>query len=252
MRNKNLFDFFLIFLCFCFTNCSDDEKTKDIHHLSFEKDYYERPLIAAKSIMVRSGNKDYSVEIENPSILDVKIDLSSPIGMGNLEIYPKQKGETTIQIKDNIAHEIANLRIKIVDSYLHLDINNPIRPPYKQGDEIFLINNDNKDFYLYDDELKIKSTGNYKFSIEENIPYLELTYHKEFENRTIYKYNLTGTEQGMFAAIKFLLGWDWHDFVESPKTKEIAPVIMKATDIETNTEYYLTRKATDIPENVLN
>lgn len=57
----------------------------------FEKDYYERPLIGAKSIMIRSGNKDYSVEIKDPSILDVKIDLSSPIGMGNLDIYPKQK-----------------------------------------------------------------------------------------------------------------------------------------------------------------
>lgn len=66
-------------------------KTEDIHHLSFEKDYYERPLIGAKSIMIRSGNKDYSVEIKDPSILDVKIDLSSPIGMGNLDIYPKQK-----------------------------------------------------------------------------------------------------------------------------------------------------------------
>ena len=41
--------------------------------------------------MIRSGNKDYSVEIKDPSILDVKIDLSSPIGMGNLDIYPKQK-----------------------------------------------------------------------------------------------------------------------------------------------------------------
>jgi len=155
MRNKNLFTFFLIFLCFCFTNCSDDEKTEDIHHLSFEKDYYERPLIGAKSIMIRSGNKDYSVEIKDPSILDVKIDLSSPIGMGNLDIYPKQKGETTIQVKDNIVHETTDLRIKIVDSYLHLSINNPVRPPYKQGDEIFLINNDDKDFYLYDDKLKI-------------------------------------------------------------------------------------------------
>lgn len=87
--------------------------------------------------MIRSGNKDYSVEIKDPSILDVKIDLSSPIGMGNLDIYPKQKGETTIQVKDNIAHETTDLRIKIVDSYLHLSINNPVRPPYKQGDEIF-------------------------------------------------------------------------------------------------------------------
>lgn len=128
--------------------------------------------------------------------------------MGNLDIYPKQKGETTIQVKDNIAHETTDLRIKIVDSYLHLSINNPVRPPYKQGDEIFLINNDDKDFYLYDDKLKIKSTGNYEFSIKGNIPFLTLTYHKELENRTIYKYNLTGTDQTMFAVIKlfFRLG----------------------------------------------
>ena len=90
----------------------------------------------------------------------------------------------------------------------------------------------------------------YKY-IKGNIPFLTLTYHKELENRTIYKYNLTGTDQTMFAVIKLFLGWDWHDFIESPKTKEIAPIIMRATDIETNTEYYLTRKATDIPENVL-
>lgn len=117
--------------------------------------------------------------------------------------------------------------------------------------QIFLINNDDKDFYLYDDKLKIKSTGNYEFSIKGNIPFLTLTYHKELENRTIYKYNLTGTDQTMFAVIKLFLGWDWHDFIESPSIKEIAPIIMRATDIETNTEYYLTRKATDIPENVL-
>ena len=66
--------------------------------------------------MIRSGNKAYSVEIKDPAILDVKIDLSSPSGMGNLDIYPKQKGETTIQVKDNIAHETTDLRIKIVDS----------------------------------------------------------------------------------------------------------------------------------------
>ena len=35
----------------------------------------------------------------------------------------------------------------------------PVRPPYKQDDEIFLINNDDKDFYLYDDKLKIPGNG---------------------------------------------------------------------------------------------
>ena len=251
MRNKNLFTFFLIFLCFCFTNCSDDEKTEDIHHLSFEKDYYERPLIGAKSIMIRGGNRDYSIKIEDPSVVDIKVDLSSPIGMGSLDIYPKQKGETTIQVKDNIANETTSIRIKIIDSYLNLSVGNPIKPPYKQDDNFFLINNDNQDFYLYDKELRLKNTGKYKFSIENNVPYMELTYHKEFENKITYKYDLTGTNQTMFAVIKLFLGWDWLDFIEKQSTKEITPIIMNATDIETNTKYYLTRKATDIPENVL-
>lgn len=251
MRNKNLFIFFLIFLCFSFTNCSDDEKTEDIHHLSFEKDYYERPLIGAKSIMIRGGNRDYSIKIEDPSVVDIKVDLSSPIGMGSLDIYPKQKGETTIQVKDNIANETTSIRIKIINSYLNLSVGNPIKPPYKQDDNFFLINNDNQDFYLYDKELRLKNTGKYKFSIENNVPYMELTYHKEFENKITYKYDLTGTNQTMFAVIKLFLGWDWLDFIEKQSTKEITPIIMNATDIETNTKYYLTRKATDIPENVL-
>lgn len=251
MRNKNLFIFFLIFLCFSFTNCSDDKKTEDIHHLSFEKDYYERPLIGAKSIMIRGGNRDYSIKIEDPSVVDIKVDLSSPIGMGSLDIYPKQKGETTIQVKDNIANETTSIRIKIIDSYLNLSVGNPIKPPYKQDDNFFLINNDNQDFYLYDKELRLKNTGKYKFSIENNVPYMELTYHKEFENKITYKYDLTGTNQTMFAVIKLFLGWDWLDFIEKQSTKEITPIIMNATDIETNTKYYLTRKATDIPENVL-
>lgn len=70
---------------------------------SFEKDYYERPLVGAKDIMIRGGNRDYAVEIENPSILEVTVDLSSPADMGNLEIHPKQKGETTIKVRDKVA-----------------------------------------------------------------------------------------------------------------------------------------------------
>lgn len=136
--------------------------------------------------------------------------------MGNLDIYPKQKGETTIQVKDNIANETTSIRIKIIDSYLNLAVANPIKLPHKQDDKFFLINNDNQNFYLYDKELRLKNTGKYKFSIENNVPYMELTYHKEFENKTIYKYDLTGTNQTMFVAIKFLLGWDWLDF-KTPK-----------------------------------
>lgn len=164
--------------------CNDDDnETTEIHHLSFEKDYYERPLVGAKDIMIRGGNRDYAVEIENPSILEVTVDLSSPADMGNLEIHPKQKGETTIKVRDKVANETVDLKIKIVDSYLNLAVANPIKPPYRQEDEFFLINNEDKDFYLYDKEMTLRHIGSYKFFVESNIPYMELTYHEDFEGK---------------------------------------------------------------------
>ena len=55
----------------------------------------------------------------------------------------------------------------------------------------------------------------------------------------------------MFAVIKLYLNWDWHDSIRAITTKEVAPIIMNATDIESNTEYFFIRKTNDIPENIL-
>lgn len=252
MKTNNLLGILALLLCtFSFISCNDEDEKTEIYHLSFEKSYYECPLIGAKDIMIRGGNRDYSIKIENPSILEIKVDLSSAMGMGSLELYPKQKGETTIQVKDNITNETVNLRIRVIDSYLNLAIANPIKPPYVQGDEFFLINNEHKDFYLYDTNWNLKNTGVYKFSIENNTPYMELTYQKEFEGKTSYKYDLSKTSQSMFAVIKLYLNWDWHDSIRAITTKEVAPIIMNATDIDSNTEYFFIRKTNDIPENIL-
>lgn len=75
MKTKKILGTLCLFLStFIFINCSDKNETIEIHHLSFEKDYYERPLIGAKSIMIRGGNRDYSIKIEDPSVVDVKVD----------------------------------------------------------------------------------------------------------------------------------------------------------------------------------
>lgn len=252
MKLKTLFGTFMFLLClFCFISCSNDDEITETVHLSFEKSYYERPLIGAKSIMVRGGNRDYSIEIEDPTIVDIKVDLSSPVDMGSLKVYPKQKGETTIEVKDNIADETVSLKIKITDSYLNLAVDYTTPPPYKQGNEFFLINNDSKDFYLYDENLKLEHTGTYQFYLENDTPYMELTYHKEFEGRTIYKYDLRGTSQAMFAMLNHFLGWNVDDFIEESEAISVAPVVMSATDVETNTAYRLIMKMNDIPEKIL-
>ena len=253
MKTKNLFGILMLFLfTFAFISCDKDtDNSKQIFHLSFEKNYYERPLTGAKNIMIRGGNRDYTIEVNNPEILEATIDLSSPIGMGDLEIYPKQTGETIVKVHDNIVNETVELKIKIVDDYLNLVLANPMQSPYNEGDEFFLINNESRSFYLYDDDKDLKQTGSYNFIVENSVPYMELTFNDKLENKSVYKYDLTGTSEKTFFALKILLGWDWQEQIESLETREISPAIMNAKDIETGVKYYFVVGNHDIPENVL-
>ncbi len=77
------------------------------------------------------------------------MDLSSPIGMGNLVVKPKQKGETTVTVKDNVTNETVNLKIKIVDRYLTLKVAHPAQVPYSGGENLFFINNSDRDFFIF-------------------------------------------------------------------------------------------------------
>lgn len=249
-RNSISVTLSLLFYMTLFTSCSD-ENTKETYSLSFEKEYYERPLIGAKNIMIRGGNRDYTVEVNDPDILEIKIDISSPIGMGNLQILPKQKGETTVKVRDNITNDIVNLKIKIIDSYLNLILGSHVQPPYKGNEELFLINNESKSFYLCDGDLKLEHTGSYQFFTENNTPYMELTFQKELEGRVIYKYDLSSTDELMFIGIKKLLDWDWYHSVKNATTKEVSPIIMNATDTETDKTYYFMAGTHDLPEHLL-
>lgn len=253
MKTKHLFGILMLFLfTFTFISCEEDtDNSKQIFHLSFEKNYYERPLTGAKNIMIRGGNRDYTIEVNNLEILEATVDLSSPIGMGNLEIHPKQTGETIVKVHDNIVNETVELKIKIVDSYLNLVLANPMQLPYNEGDEFFLINNESRSFYLYDDDKDLKQTGSYNLFVENSVPYMVLTFNEKLENKSIYKYDLTGTSENAFFALKILLGWDWHEQIESVETREISPATMNAKDVETGVQYYFVVGNNDMPENVL-
>ena len=75
MKTKNLLGIFFLFLCtITLVSCGDDEK-QEIYSLSFEKGYYERPLLGAKNIPVRGGNRDYTVTVQNTDVLSINIDL---------------------------------------------------------------------------------------------------------------------------------------------------------------------------------
>ena len=194
MKTKHLLGALLSFLCtiFLFSCGNDDEK--EIYPLSFEKEYYERPLLGAANIMIRGGNRDYTVTVERTEILSISVDLSSSTGMGSLLVYPKKKGETKVSVKDNITNETVDLKIKITDAYLTYSIKESNHPALSNGTAVYLINNEAKDCYFFhynysQHELSQNpiAKGTYDFSVKlENgfgnssptyaIPYLTLNY----------------------------------------------------------------------------
>lgn len=255
MKTTFLWSVCIFLLCLLGLNgCSSDtdEPATEVYHLSFEKDYYECPLIGTKSIMVRGGNRDYDVEVANPEIMEVTVDLSSPVGMGSLRIAPRQKGKTMVTVKDNVTHETVSLEVKIVDAYLNLLVANPVHEPYAQGDELFLINNEDRDFYLYDENWQLRDSGSYKFYVDGETPFLELTFAKGTDGKKIRLYDISLTNQQMFAVIKSLLGWDWREYMNGGAvTREVSPIVMHATDTETGTDCFFMVQTHSMPEHVL-
>lgn len=98
MKTKHLLGALLSFLCtIIFFSCGNNNEEK-IYPLSFEKEYYEQPLLRATDITIRGGNRDYAVTVEETDILSIDVDLSSSIGMGSLKVTPQKerrnKGES--------------------------------------------------------------------------------------------------------------------------------------------------------------
>ena len=149
MKTKHLPGALLSFLyTIIFFSCGNNDEKK-IYSLSFEKEYYERPLLGTTNITITGGNRDYTVTVEKTDILNIDVDLSSSIGMGSLRVTPKKKGETKVKVKDNITNETADLRIKITDSYLAYAIKKGNHPALSNGTIVYLINNEAKDCYFF-------------------------------------------------------------------------------------------------------
>lgn len=254
MRNKCLSGI-LLFLCLQLVGCSDDEK--EIYSLSFEKEYYECSLLRGSYIAIRGGNRDYMVEVADPGVLEVKIDLSSSIGMGNLYLTPKQKGETVITVRDNVTNETVSLKVKVVDAYMGLKNTISHGEPYILNSYLFLTNNENKDFYVYDTDLNTeKYKGTYAFSVEDNEPYLTLSFSKEVNGKSVHKYSLSDTSGTFYYLSKTLLGMDWGASianVNSVVRSDVMPTVyMVARDVDTDEEVkFVFNASAEMPYNVL-
>lgn len=291
MKTKLFVGMLLSFLCAVSITSCDNENGKDkIYPLSFAKEYYECPLLTVGYIDIRGGNRDYTITVENPEVLDIDVDLSNLQGMGNLKVNPKKKGETIVSVKDNITNETIDLKIKIIDSYLTYSIKESNHPALANGTVVYLINNEAKDCYFfryidYKNELSHTpiSKGSYEFSIKLEsgsgnstslypIPYLTLNYASneqgEFTDASIpptpkklrfdFINSVENTNNILLNMIHRFLGVDWQELAKNElqkntvtKTNAIIPYLVTTID-DTDYEIGGILSATlSIPENLL-
>lgn len=285
MKTKHLPGALLPFLyTIIFFSCGNNDEKK-IYSLSFEKEYYERPLLGTTNITITGGNRDYTVTVEKTDILNIDVDLSSSIGMGSLRVTPKKKGETKVKVKDNITNETVDLRIKITDSYLAYAIEKSNHPALSNGTVVYLINNEAKECYFFRyiefrDELShtpiAKGTYDFFTKLESGsgnssptyaIPYLTLNYTSdEQENFTdasvpptphklrFELYDGVTSANAVLNLISKFLGVDWKELVEKALSRSehtIVPTLKTTID---NTDYTIIgilNTYPEIPENIL-
>lgn len=239
-------------------SCDKKDDNKEPYPLTFEKESYELPLNLTTSIMIRSGNRDYTLSVEDPSILDAKIDLSSAKGMGDIRIKAKKKGETTLSVTDNVVKETVKLTIKIAGAHMALMIIDSNHPALTDKILIDLNNDENRALTFISEEnssSEIVAKGRYEFSVEkiegENIQCLTLHYASDESGRftdaaagdasiapTAHKFDISGNPQEAYGALAlfFNLNWDEMTLKEvEPRAIEVSPIKLEMREI--GTEY---------------
>lgn len=256
-------------------SCDDKSDNKEPHPLTFEKDSYEVGLTREIPIQVRSGNRDYSLSVDNPNILDAKVDLSSPIGMGDIRVKGKQKGETILSVKDNLTKETVKLNIKVIDNYLSLKVEQSNHPALTQDVIIFLINNEEHSCYFVSVEKnqahEVIATGKYKFSVEEDIehkiPYLTLTYASDDKGRftdaatadatiapTSHQFDISGNGSTAYELLAKFFNFDWEKLAkeQSDNSLRSEPVFtLNMKEVGTKYEIQTIFRYRSIPEGIL-
>ena len=248
--------FLMLLLAGCFWGCSGNKETEEIYPIRFPDLFYEVRMGMRESISFVDGSGDYTIDVENPQLLDASIGLNTD----NLLIQAKKKGETILSIRDNGAGETVKLKIKVTDIYLGFVLVKSDLPVFKSETNLFLVKNDKNEFYLFDKAESFNGPagepvlkGSYEITVENNAPYLTLTYKDETETAVVRKFGLSGSDGGVFDVMNTVFELGWEKSLEK-SSRSIGPRIYFLHLTETST-FYKARGMMDysmhMPEGIL-
>lgn len=256
MKTKELFGMlFAAFLAVAgLAACSDDEKGGETpYHLELPTTSYELMQYRGGNIGL-TAHENTTIEVDDPELIEAKFEwgyyTDSPINAAIILTSKGEKGETFIRITDHETGETATLRVKVVDNYLPISIDESNHPALTGDISFFLVRNEQRDCYFFilnhmTHQDVLCGRGTYDFSVEEEdgslVPYLTLTYVSDAEGRftvaslppTAHKFSLSGSSSEVYSLIHQRLGIDWEEM--KPETRDYMAdmtVIMKEVDTE--------------------
>lgn len=236
--------FLVVLLLSIIYSCSSDDNV--ISSLCFEKEYYEKPLLKndAQEIVYSGGSDNLSIEVSDDDVLE------ATISNEKIKIKTKKKGLVYLVVKDNTDNTSITIKVKVVDCYLNLRLGSPIsnNSYYKKGDCLFLVNDENRSFYLYDESCSLKETGNYTLFMDNSAFFLSLSFAEN-----IFLYDISNSSNSfLWGAIPNYLDFSWinEDIVNN--SRAASPVGMTVVETESGNVYYFYLDTTEIPYGILN
>lgn len=238
--------------------------------LNFYDDTYEVPIHGTRYIGVKSGNGDYTIQVENSGIISASEDYGWSNQSGMILIRGLVTGETTIMVTDNASDETRNLQIKVTDNYECFRIstfenNHPVlsKTPF-----LFLINNQEREVYFVDMEgeksitdngLRVRGKGSYALTMEDGIPYLTLSYASDDKGQLTddtaidpipHKFCITKSSEFALHRIDDNLNLGW----QTPSgnyTTEQCYYVMEMEDVSTGVKYESNLEQVEFPQGIL-
>lgn len=270
MKSVTLFGILLLsFLSIGLAGCDDEEQAT--YPLVISKTSFEVPLKGSYTIPISKGNGAYTLKVADPTIAEATLLVADMYdsSCGRISVEGKQKGETTLLVTDNVTKETATLTIKVTDSYLSSFITQSNHPALANNVWIYLINNEARDCYFLADNADeaphaptsmLLSKGTYNFSVENDTPYLSLTYVSDGNGKffigevvpTEHKFDLSANEYRTFTALKSLLNVDWGTLPITETRMSVPQAIyLKMDEVGTQYEVKGVLGTTPIPDGIL-
>lgn len=258
MRKRIVLKVLMLSCSLLWLSCSDDnngESPMELSPLTFKHDNYEVRKDFMKNIPVVTGNQAYTTKVEDTEIVKAQAWFNEGTkNAGFLRLDGLKKGETIVCVTDITSKESVNLKIKVTDFYMGFVIEATNDDIFPKGDFLYLLKDKEKSFYILGHkdgqvtkETKVK--GTYTTGIENDTPYLFLTYLNKEDQEVTRKFNFSESSSAIIQLFNDYFGLPTKAIQNRMNVLPKEYMILK--EVQTGVELKFSIENSDLPESIL-